>query len=94
MPVSADVAGADTVQVRFGTISADGITSAQLAALIASVLEHPVMDRSGLTGRFNVRLTWDAHAGRVSMQTAMQQQLGLQLVSSARINGGSSIDSR
>jgi beta-lactamase regulating signal transducer with metallopeptidase domain len=91
---SAEVAGADTVQVSIGTISADGITSARLAALIASVLDHPVMDRTGLTGRFNVRLTWDSHAGRLSMQMAMQQQLGLQLVSSARINGGLSIESR
>jgi beta-lactamase regulating signal transducer with metallopeptidase domain len=93
-PASDEVAGANTVQVGFDTISADGITSARLAALIASVLDHPVMDRTGLTGRFHVHLTWDAHAGRVSMQTALQQQLGLQLVSSARINGGLSIDSQ
>jgi beta-lactamase regulating signal transducer with metallopeptidase domain len=86
--------GADTVNVTPGTISADGITSARLAALIADVLEHPVEDRTRLLGRFNVRLTWDSHVGSLSLQTALQQQLGLQLVSSARINGRSSINSR
>jgi beta-lactamase regulating signal transducer with metallopeptidase domain len=94
VPASAEAPGAGTVDVRLGTISADGITSARLAALIASVLDHPVEDRTGLAGRFNVRLTWDSHVGSLSLQTAMQQQLGLQLVSSARINGGSSINSR
>jgi beta-lactamase regulating signal transducer with metallopeptidase domain len=94
VPASAEAAGADKVDVRLGTIAADGITSARLAALIASVLDHPVDDRTGLTGRFNIRLTWDSHVGSLSLQTAMQQQLGLQLVSSARIKGGSSITSR
>jgi BlaR1 peptidase M56/Protein of unknown function (DUF3738) len=81
---SAEEGGADTVDVRLGSLSADGITSARLAALIASVLDHPVDDRTGLTGRFNVRLTWDSHVGSASLQTALQQQLGLQLVSHAR----------
>jgi beta-lactamase regulating signal transducer with metallopeptidase domain len=72
---------ADTVDVRLGALSADGITSARLAALIANVLDHPVEDRTGLAGRFNVRLTWDSGVGPLSLQTAMQQQLGLQLVS-------------
>jgi hypothetical protein len=76
---------ADTVDIRPGVISAQGITSARLAALLASVLEHPVDDRTGLAGRFNVHFTWDAHVGSLALQMAMQQQLGLQLVSSARI---------
>jgi beta-lactamase regulating signal transducer with metallopeptidase domain len=94
VPASGEAAGAETVDVRRGTISADGITSARVAALIASVLDHPVENRTGLTGRFNVRLTWDSHVGSLSLQTAMQQQLGLQVVSSARINGGSSTTAR
>jgi hypothetical protein len=91
---AAAAAGADTVNVRLGTISADGITSARLATLIADVLEHPVEDRTRLPGRFDVRLTWDFHVGSLSLQTALQQQLGLQLVSSVSIEGGSSINSR
>lgn len=87
-------AGAVTVDVRIGTVSADGITSARLAALIASVLDHPVEDRTELAGRFNVRLTWDSREGSLSLQSAMRQQLGLQLVPSARINRGASINSR
>jgi uncharacterized protein (TIGR03435 family) len=94
VPTSAEAAGADTVDVRLGTISADGITSARLAALIASVLDHPVEDRTGLAGRFHVRLTWDSDVGSLSLQTAMQQQLGLQVVPNARINVGASINSR
>jgi beta-lactamase regulating signal transducer with metallopeptidase domain len=90
---SAEGAVADSVDVRPGTISANGITSARLAALIARVVDHPVEDRTGLAGRFNVHLTWDSQVGPLSLQTAMQQQLGLQLVSSARI-GGTSINSR
>jgi beta-lactamase regulating signal transducer with metallopeptidase domain len=94
VPVSAEAGGADSVDARLGTISVDGITSSRLAALLARVLDHPVDDRTGLKGQFNVRLTWDSHAGTVSLQTAMQQQLGLQLVPSARISGGSSPTSR
>jgi beta-lactamase regulating signal transducer with metallopeptidase domain len=81
VPSSAGGPDADTVDVRLGALSADGITSARLAALIANVLDHPVEDRTGLAGRFNVRLTWDSGVGPLSLQTAMQQQLGLQLVS-------------
>jgi hypothetical protein len=88
VPASAVAAGTDTVDVRRGTISADGISAARLAALIGSVLHHPVEDRTGLAGRFHVRLTWDPQAGSLSLQTALQQQLGLQL------DGGSSINSR
>jgi hypothetical protein len=94
VPASAVAAVADTVDVRPGIISADGITSSRLAALIAGVLDQPVQDRTGLAGRFNVRLTWDSDVGNLSLQTSMQQQLGLQLVSSARVNVGASINSR
>ena len=94
VPASADSAGANTVDTRPGIIAADDVTSARLAALIARVLDHPVEDRTGLTGRFNVRLTWDSDVGTLSLQTAMQQQLGLQLVSSARNTGALSINSR
>jgi beta-lactamase regulating signal transducer with metallopeptidase domain len=94
VPASADPAGADAVEVRPGMIAADGVTSARLAALIATILDQPVEDRTGLAGRFNVRLAWDSDVGSLSLQTAMQQQLGLQLVSSARIDRGVSINPR
>jgi hypothetical protein len=87
VPPSAEVARADTVDIGSGTISANGITSARLAALISSALGDTVEDRTGLAGVYNVRLTWDSGVGSLSLQTAMQQQLGLQIVSSARGNG-------
>jgi beta-lactamase regulating signal transducer with metallopeptidase domain len=82
---SAQTAGADTVDVRPGAISAERITPGRLAALLAGVLDRPVDDRTGLAGRFNVHLAWDADVGNLALQTALQQQLGLQLVSRARI---------
>ena len=93
-PSSAEAVAAETVDVGRGSITADGITSARLASLIARVLDHPVEDRTGLSGRFDVRLSWDTDVGVVSLQTAMQQQLGLQLISSARMRGASSVNSR
>jgi beta-lactamase regulating signal transducer with metallopeptidase domain len=87
VPPSAADARTDTVDIRSGTISANGITSARLAALISSVLGDTVEDRTGLAGVYNVRLTWDSGVGSLSLQTAMQQQLGLQIVSGARGNG-------
>jgi beta-lactamase regulating signal transducer with metallopeptidase domain len=94
MPASAEAAHTPRVDVRPGTISADGITSARLAALIGSALDHPVEDRTGLAGRFNVRLTWNADLGAVSLQIALQQQLGVQVVSRASIVGRSPTTSR
>lgn len=94
VPAAAEAAGANSVDVGPGTISADGITSARLAALIGSVLDRRVEDRTGLTGRFNVRLTWDRHVGSLSLRTALQQRLGVQLVSRAGIDRASSSTSR
>jgi beta-lactamase regulating signal transducer with metallopeptidase domain len=94
VPTSQEPGGADTIDFRVGHISADGITSAQLATLIAKVLDHPVEDRTALPGRFNVRLTWDSDVGNLSLQIRLQQQLGLQLVSSAHVGGGASHNPR
>jgi beta-lactamase regulating signal transducer with metallopeptidase domain len=85
LPSSAETALTTRVDVTPGTISADGVTSARLAALIGSALDQPVEDRTGFAGRFNVRLTWDADVGTLSLQIALQQQLGVQVVSGASI---------
>jgi uncharacterized protein (TIGR03435 family) len=64
------------------------------ADMIGSQLSMPVNDRTGLTGKYDITLSWssgggiavrpDADTGAdpgVTMENAMQQQLGLKLVS-------------
>ena len=64
-----------------GSISADSVTSSEFAALVASTLDYPVVDRTGLAGRFDVRLTWTPSGPMGSSLIAdMEQQLGLKLV--------------
>ena len=64
-----------------GRISATSVTSSDLAALVASTLDYAVVDRTGLTGRFDVRLTWTPSGPRgSSLIIDMEQQLGLKLV--------------
>jgi beta-lactamase regulating signal transducer with metallopeptidase domain len=63
-----------------GTIAADSITISQLTDLIANALQQRVDDRTGLTGRFDVHLTWTPDAGGgPSLFTAVREQLGLKL---------------
>jgi beta-lactamase regulating signal transducer with metallopeptidase domain len=64
-----------------GRISADGVTSSELAALVASTLDYAIVDRTGLAGRFDVRLTWTpAGPTGSSLIAELDQQLGLKLV--------------
>jgi uncharacterized protein (TIGR03435 family) len=70
-------------------------TMAQLAAMLSAGAGRDVVDRTGLTGTFDVRLRWRPDAGLttppdaqltpdagVSLFTAVQEQLGLKLESS------------
>ncbi len=64
-----------------------------LAASLQSMVARPVVDRSGLTGAYDIDLQWapmDLHADEAantapsegpSLFTALQEQLGLKLVS-------------
>jgi beta-lactamase regulating signal transducer with metallopeptidase domain len=65
-----------------GRISASGVTSSELTALVAGAIGHPVLDRTGLEGRFDVLLTWTrSDSARSFAVTDLERQLGLTLVS-------------
>jgi uncharacterized protein (TIGR03435 family) len=53
-------------------------TIAQLAVTLQSMVARPVVDRTGLTGTFDMDLQWDDNEGP-SIFTALQEQLGLKL---------------
>jgi uncharacterized protein (TIGR03435 family) len=73
-----------------GTLSAKSIAITQLATTLTAFLNRLTIDKTGLTGRFDVELTWspeqlsyDAARDDVrgpSIFTALQEQLGLRLV--------------
>jgi uncharacterized protein (TIGR03435 family) len=73
-----------------GNFGATNATMADVAeAMQQGALDRPVVDRTGLTGRFDLRLTWtpdDVHSATESADmppnlfTAIQEQLGLKLV--------------
>lgn len=66
-----------------GTIEAGGYSLASLANGLASTLQHVVIDDTGLTGTFDIKLEWrpDTAAAddRPSLFTAVEEQLGLKL---------------
>ena len=80
----------------FGTMVGGGMTMAELAYVLSTVVDRAVLDRSGLTGAFDVDLRFspeglrDVPAARdvdrpvsdsPSIFTALQEQLGLKLES-------------
>jgi bla regulator protein BlaR1 len=64
---------------------ADGVTTERIAELLSRKLDRPVVDRTGLAGRYDINLHWnpkwaaDAEDGGVSVFTAVEEQLGLEL---------------
>jgi uncharacterized protein (TIGR03435 family) len=78
-------------KVGGGAISGAGVTMAQLAAELPVATEgRYVIDRTGLSGTFDVNLTWNADAlsptatssdSVASIFAAIQEQLGLRLES-------------
>ena len=74
-----------------GSLKGIGVTVTQLAAELPSATEgRYVVDRTGLSGTFDVNLTWNASAlsptttsadSPASIFAAIQEQLGLRLVS-------------
>jgi uncharacterized protein (TIGR03435 family) len=68
------------------TLMAGGITMDRLVNILANQSERIVIDRTGLTGVFDVDLHWDSTRANVTNDaptifTAAQEQLGLKLVS-------------
>jgi uncharacterized protein (TIGR03435 family) len=68
-----------------GTITAGTMTMANLAGSLSSAVQRTVIDRTGLTGGFDLDLTYSldqtADATSPSLFTALQEQLGLKLES-------------
>jgi uncharacterized protein (TIGR03435 family) len=69
--------------VGAGTLRSAGKPMAQLAGELTGQLGRPVMDRTGLTGRYAVNLEWSpdpqANDARPALFTALQEQLGIRL---------------
>lgn len=72
------------------TTSSRGVTTANLATSLSSIVGRPVLDKTGLTGKYDYKLEYapddsqpdaDAPAGP-SIFTAVQEQLGLKLEAS------------
>jgi uncharacterized protein (TIGR03435 family) len=68
------------------TNSGRGITVTALAATLASIAGRPVLDKTGLTGKYDYKLEYapddsqsDADPAGPSIFTAVQEQLGLKL---------------
>ena len=75
-------------RIGVGALSGAAIPMAQLATGLAPLVERFTVDRTGLTGGYDVELTWTpeqvsatADASELSIFTALQEQLGLKLVS-------------
>jgi uncharacterized protein (TIGR03435 family) len=67
-----------------GGLMVRSVTMPGLAAALASVTGYQVIDHTGLTGAFDVSLTWKADDGQADgpdLFTAIQNQLGLKLES-------------
>ncbi|HEV2709950.1 MAG TPA: M56 family metallopeptidase [Edaphobacter sp.] len=74
-----------------GNLGATNASMADLAGLLAhGFLDRPVIDQTGLAGKFDLRLTWTPDEMQAATQsadappglfTAIQEQLGLKLVS-------------
>jgi uncharacterized protein (TIGR03435 family) len=60
------------------TLTARKLSMATLVNTLSVVAPGPVIDQTGLTGEYDLKLSWDETAGP-SLFTALQEQLGLRL---------------
>jgi uncharacterized protein (TIGR03435 family) len=82
------------IRNTLGGLSASSGTIEDLCRTFTSILQRPVIDRTGLAGRFEFRLRWapaigensafgpvlaDGDASLPSLFTAVEEQLGLRL---------------
>lgn len=79
--------GGSSTDASHGSLKIRNETMDDFAERLARVTDMPVVNRTGLLGRFNLKLVWtpdDDHAkpdGPPSLYTAIQEQLGLRLTS-------------
>jgi uncharacterized protein (TIGR03435 family) len=66
-----------------GRITASGMSVSQLADALEQWAGRPVIDETGLKGRFDFELTWDIHK-QGSLEEALESQLGIKAVKAAR----------
>ena len=83
------------IQIRSGTLSGFGAPMATLAQALTVLMERPVLDKTGVEGKYDFRLDYDPTTvysreaalgnppapvpGASSIFTALQEQLGLRL---------------
>ena len=81
----ASAGGGGSTQSGRGVIDARGTTMAHLAEVLGRGMEAPVVDRTGLTGTYDLKLEWTPESRSAepgsgpSLYTAIQEQLGLVL---------------
>jgi len=68
----------------YGHMTGRHLTMENLTSMLAAQVERPVIDKTGITGQFDIRLEWvpeDSTETGPSIFTAVQEQLGLKLES-------------
>jgi len=79
--------GAGSMRVNNSTMSSTAISTASLATMLSTQVQRIVIDKTGLSGKYDLELTWsrDGATSTVdsnappSIFTALQEQLGLKL---------------
>jgi uncharacterized protein (TIGR03435 family) len=63
-------------------------TSVLLCSTLERCLDRPILDESGLTGRFDILVNWGdedgSHSDREGLKKALVQQLGIELLPDKR----------
>jgi uncharacterized protein (TIGR03435 family) len=79
----AATAGSHAGRMSNGDVNLANETISQFASDLAEVLERPIIDETGIAGRFDVSLRWD-RAHPESLGSAARDQLGLQMIDTKR----------
>jgi uncharacterized protein (TIGR03435 family) len=67
------------LRLNTGVMMTSSATMADIVRALSSVVERQVVDKTGLTARYDLDLTWKDDAEGPSLFTAVQEQLGLKL---------------
>ncbi|HZQ53783.1 MAG TPA: M56 and DUF3738 domain-containing protein [Bryobacteraceae bacterium] len=74
--------GHNSMNSRKGAIAGEKVSMAGLAESLSRSLDRPVLDKTGFAGVFNFTLQWSPdEADGPSIYTALEEQLGLKLIS-------------